>query len=115
MTTTTSLAPQVHTKTKSEVVSCSVGFLGKLDAGELLSGAPTVVEVTSTDLTIDNVSANPSTVVIDRETHLANQAVQFRVAGGVAYKRYRIRVSCGTNASPANTRIVSVRINVVQD
>lgn len=96
-------APQIPAKRAGEVRLASVSFVGLLDAGELLSGAPTVAEVGTTDLTLDQVAVNASAVeVVDSEVGVG-QAVRFRVAGGIAGRRYTLRLSCATNATPPQT------------
>lgn len=110
-----STAAQRHSKTVSEVRNVSVDMRGALDAGELLTGTPTIVEVTSTDLTLDNKRVNTGSVTINQVVCIAGQAVQFRVAGGVASSAYTIRITVGTNATPAQTLVTSLRLYVTPD
>lgn len=110
-----STAPQRYEKHVSELVNVSVDMRGVLDSGELLTGTPTVLEVTTTDLTLSSKAVNSTTLTINGNTCVAGQAVTFRVAGGVAGTDYVISITVGTNATPAQTRIVKVRLRVVAD
>lgn len=104
------LAPQVHEMTTTETRLVSVGFINKLESGELLTGTPTVAEETTSDLTITNKAVNTSTLTIDGVSHAAGQAVQFLVTGVVAGTLYSIDILCGTDATPAQTLNGEVRI-----
>lgn len=108
-------APQRHTKSVSEVRNVSIDMRGVLDVGELLTGTPTVVEVTTTDLTLANKAVNGATLTINGVECIAGQAVTFKVSGGVAGSTYTIRVTATSDASPAQTFVVSVRLTVTAD
>ena len=108
-----STAPQIQSKTASEVRTVAVSFVGKLDIGELLTGSPTVAEVTTTDLTIAAEAVSASALTILGETVAIGKAVTFRVSGGTAGTDYTIRVTVGTDAS--NTVITNVTLRVVSD
>ena len=112
---TTNLADQVQCKTASEARNVAVNFQGKLDSGELLTGTPTVVEVTTSDLTIDNVAVNTAALTIDGVSVAIGEAVQFRVSGGNAGTDYTIRIDVGTDASPAQTLVLNVCLSVTAD
>ncbi len=105
-------APQRRTKTVGETRNVAVSFVGVLDSGELLTGTPAVVEVTSADLTLTNKAVNGSSLVVNGETCLAGQVVTFTVAGGVADTDYQIRITATTNASNAQTLQATVRLRV---
>ena len=82
----------------------SVSFDGKLDSGELLTGTPTVVEVTTSDLTISNKAVNVAALSINHETVAIGKAVQFKVSGQLAASSpYTILITCGTDSDPAQT------------
>lgn len=106
-------APQRRTKTVGETRNVAVSFVDVLDAGELLTGTPTVVEVTTSDLTLTNKAVNGSSLVVNGETCLAGQVVTFTVAGGVAGTAYEIRITAGTNAANAQTLQATVKLKVV--
>lgn len=107
-------APQIQCKTASETRNVAVGFLGKLDSGELLTGSPTVTDA-SGDLTIDNEAVSSSALTIDSVSHLTGQAVQFNVAGGAAGTTYTVKIVVATDGSPAQSLIANVRLRVTSD
>ena len=109
------IAPQRHTKCVSEAVNVKVDMRGLLDTGELLTGTPTVVEVTTTDLTLENKIINTTSLTINGDTVAAGQAVQFRISGGTAGSTYTIRITVGTDSSPAQTRMQKLKIKVIAD
>ena len=80
-----------------------VNYTAWLDPGELLTGSPTVVELTPTGLTIDNKSVNAVEVNVLDEAVAIGKAVLFRVAGQVAGKVYTIRITVSTNSTPSRT------------
>lgn len=98
---------------EGETRLCAVSFAEKLDSGELLTGTPTVTELTTADLTIDNVAVNVAALTVDGESAAIGQAVQFRVAGQQAGTTYSLRVQCGTDATPAQTLRALVRFRAV--
>lgn len=108
-------APQRHTKSAGESRAVAVSFKGLLNDGELLTGTPTVVEVTTTDLTLSSKAVNGSSIRVNNDTCVAGQAVQFLVAGGVAGSNYQIKITVGTNASPAQVLVVRLSLDVVAD
>jgi hypothetical protein len=110
-----STIPHRQTKTVSEVRNVAVDFRGKLDDGELLTGAPTIAEVTTTNLTFANQAVNTSAIKIRGVSVAIGQAVQFKVSGGTADTTYTIRITVGTTATPAQTLIETVRLQVIAD
>ena len=92
-----------------------VSFIGELDSGELLTGTPTVAEVTTTDLTLANKVVNTAELTLDGVTVAIGQAVQFSITGGTAGVTYQITCTCGTDATPAQTLIQTVTIVVEAD
>lgn len=108
-------APQRHTKSVSEARNVSIDMRGVLDVGELLTGTPTIVEVTTTDLTLANKAVNGSTLTINGNACLAGQAVTFKVSGGVAGTTYTIRITVSSNASVPQTFVVAIVLQVIAD
>ena len=108
-------APQRHTKSVSEVRNVSIDMRGVLDVGELLTGTPTIVEVTTPDLTLASKAVNSTTLTINGVECVAGQAVTFTVSGGVAGSTYEIRVTVSSNASVPQTFVVAVRLSVIAD
>lgn len=105
-------APQIQCMASTETRNVVVDFQDRLDSGELLTGTPTATEVTTADLTIDNVAKNSSSLTVLGRSVAANQAVQFRVTGGDAGTTYVVRVTCGTDATPPQTLSTDVRVKV---
>lgn len=100
---TATLAEEHPDISTGETRAFAVSFKGKLDTSELLIGTPTVTEVTTTDLTITQKRVNTGTITIKGESHAAGEAVQFLVTGAVANRDYQIIITCGTNATYAQT------------
>jgi hypothetical protein len=109
-----STAPQIRSKTESEVRNVAVDMRGKLDTGELLTGTPTVIEEDTANLTITNQAINVLPIVIMGQTVPIAQAVQFKVSGGLV-GRYSVRVTCDTDSVPAQTLIENLILMVTPD
>jgi len=97
------VARQTLHKMVSEVRNVAVDFSGLLDADELLTGTPTVAEITTTALTLTDKAVSTSVLRINGKERAAGEAVTFKVAGGVAGTTYKIGINCGTTATPAQT------------
>ena len=104
-----------QTKTVSEVRNVAVSFVGKLDVGELLTGVPVVAEQDTSDLTIANQSVSTVELTINDKKVPIARAVQFKVTGGIAGVKYQILVTVATTASPAQTLLVNLILNVAGD
>lgn len=107
------LAPQRHTKTAGEVRNLSIDMQGLLDEGELLTGTPTIVEVTTTHLTITNKAVSSEALMINGIECPIGQAMQCTIAGGTAGHTYSIRFTVGTDAG--QTLIVTASLRVIED
>ena len=94
-------APERPSVPEGAARNVKTSFKGQLDSGELLSGTPTITEVTTSDLTISNEALNSSTITIGDDTSvLANQAVTYTVTGQqVANSPYTLKIVVGTDAS----------------
>ncbi len=108
-------APEIQSKAKSGVRNVAVSFAGKLDSGELLTGTPTITEITTSDLTFSSVGVNSAALTINGRSVAISEAVQFKVTGGTADRTYRIRVSATSDSSPAQTLVVIVTLKVEAD
>lgn len=108
-------APQIQVKAASEERNIAVSFAGRLDTGEVLTGTPLVVEVTSTDLTISNKAVSTASLTIDGDTVPTAEAVQFKVTGGTAGTSYKIKITADTDSSPAQKLIGIVKLKVIAD
>ena len=84
----------------------SINYTDHLDGDELLTGTPTVAEVTTSDLTLQNKIVNTEEYTEARtgNTVEAGKAVQFSVSGGtVSNSPYTIRITVTTDATPSRT------------
>lgn len=80
---------------ETEVVS--IDYTEYLDADELLTGTPTVAEVTTTDLTLSNKVVSTEVVRILERDVAVGKAVQFKVSGQKINTQYSIRVTASTD------------------
>ena len=86
-----------------------------LDDGASLTGTPTILEVTTTALTLGSKTVNAATYTdaVTGETVAVGKGLQCTVAGGVAGTEYRIRATCSTNSTPAETLVYDVILSFV--
>lgn len=108
-------AAEIESKTVIEVRNVAVNYVGKLDVGELLTGTPTVAEIDTTDLTFANIGVSTVALTIAGVSVPLGRAAQFKVSGGVAGTKYRIRVTATSDAVPAQILIVILILNVTGD
>lgn len=106
-------APQQYCKHASESVNIAIDVTGELDSGELATGTPTIVEVTTSDLTIDNKGVSTTALTILGTSVAIGEALQCRVAGGTAGTSYTIRCTFTTDATSAQTRMVDIKLTVI--
>lgn len=106
-------APEIPTIQAGETCNAAVDMRGKLDSGELFTGTPTVAEQTTSDLTIANEAVNTATLTINGASVVAGQAVQFNVTGATAGVSYLLKITGGTDSTPAQTRVLYVKFNGV--
>ena len=97
-----SQAEQIQSKTANEVRNLAANFTDKLDAGETLTGTPTV-SVSPSGVTVASEAVSTGTLTILGESVATAKAVTCSVSGGSAGTRYTLTIQCGTNASPAQT------------
>lgn len=89
----------------------SVSLDGKLDSGETITGTPTVVEVTTSDLTISSITVSSAELTINDRAVAAGRAIQFKVAGqDTASAPYRLKITAATSAG--QTKILYVWFEV---
>lgn len=105
-------APQHYEVATGSEGNVAVGFQD-LPSGVLLTGTPTIVEVTTTDLTLTSKTVNVSAVVIKGESYITGTAVLFHRAGGSAGVEYTVRITVSTNSSPADVLVKDVTFSVV--
>lgn len=98
-------AIQRHTVSVGETRLVRVNFADNMQSGVTLTGTPTVIEVTTTDLTLGSKALNAATYTDDDGSTVAvSHAVEFTVAGGTtAHSPYSILVTASTNSTPAET------------
>ena len=86
-----------------ETRNVSISFVPELDVGELLTGTPTVVELTTANLTLTNKVVNTGALTVERNPVAIGQGVQFKLTGAVAGTNYRVLITVTTDATPAQT------------
>ena len=96
-------ANQLPRKSPGDVEAGACNFVNELRASELLSGTPTVVEQTTSDLTITNQGLNAGSVTIAGSVAAASQAVLWTVSGGTAGQLYSLKITVSTDASDSRT------------
>ena len=94
---------QVPCISAGETDMCAVDFTDRLDSGELLTGTPTITEVTSSDLTLGNKAVSTGALTIYGATVATGMAVQFSVSGQQADTLYTISITVSTDAAVART------------
>jgi hypothetical protein len=115
MATNVKHAPQRNLKTASEVRNVAVSLASVLDSGELLTGTPTVTEVTTSALTFSNEGVSTGSLTINGVSVTTGEAVQFKVTGGTANTDYEIQIVCATDATPAQTLYSIIQLGVLSD
>lgn len=110
---TANLAPQIYNVATGETRNISVDFQGLLDSGELLTGTPTVTEVTTADLTLASKAVSTAALTINGVTAAIGEAVTFSVTGVQAAKIYSILITATTTSTPAQTVQGTVRVKGV--
>lgn len=93
-----------------DVELVAIDYTDLLDTGELLTGTPTVTEQTTADLTLANKAVSTASLTILGTTVVTGAAVQFSIQGQQASTCYTIRVSVGTDATPARTFVRDINV-----
>ncbi len=105
------LAIEIYTVTPLELLNVTIGYMGKLSKGELLTGTPIVKEEITNDLVITNESINTAKYYFkDGRVAEIGQAVQFSFSGQKAGTNYNIDTLANTTATPSQRRNVEVRV-----
>lgn len=93
-------SPERPVLIQGETRNAAREFIGDLLSAEVLSGTPTVVEETTTDLTITNVAVNSAAIIYPSRTVAIGKAVEFTVVGQLAATReYSLLITSTTDAS----------------
>jgi hypothetical protein len=87
-----------------ETEVAKIDYTEYLDADELLTGTPTIVEVTTTDLTLTNKAVSTEVVrVLERDVAIG-KAVLFKVSGQKINTEYSIRITVSTDGERVSVR-----------
>jgi len=106
-------APQQPVAAVGETNNFAVSFAGVLDDGELLTGTPSVAEVTTSDLSISSPTLNTIALAIDNESVAISEAVQFRVSGQqTSGSPYTLKITVTTDSTPAQTKVKWIKFRV---
>lgn len=101
---TINTAPQRPKAVVGGIYNFAASFVGSLDSGELLTGTPTIVEVSTTDLTIVNKTINTAALTINQRTVPIGMAVQCSITGHqVTGSPYKLKITGATDATPAQS------------
>lgn len=92
----------------------AISFADELDDGELLTGTPTVAEIDTSTLTFASQAVSTAILTISGKTVPIGEAVQVKITPSVVGS-YRITASCDTDATPAQTILGSIWLQVVAD
>ena len=103
---------QVRQLSVGDVDVVGINCTDYLDSGELLTGTPTITEITTSDLTFANQAVSTTALTIDGATVAIGMAIQFKVSGQQAGKKYKVKYSCGTDATPARTVVRGLMFEV---
>lgn len=103
-------AKQVQRKSNGETLQVRISFADLLVDSDTLTGTPTVVEQTTSDLTLTSKEVNSTAVTILGETVAASKAVTFLCAGGTAGTTYTIRVTVSTAGSSIFERDIILNV-----
>jgi hypothetical protein len=107
-----SQARDVHEITTDEIRRCAVSFAGKLDAGEVLSGTPTVTVSGTSGLVLSAKTVNSVALTINDLAVPIGGAVQFTATATAATAgEWPIDITCTTTAG--QTVFGRVRVLVV--
>lgn len=96
-----------------DVEMVAIDYTDHLDSSELLTGTPTVTEQSTTDLTFANQAVSTGALTINGRSVVTGAAVQFKVSGQQATRTYRVRISVGTNSTPARTLVRDIQFSCV--
>lgn len=108
-------AKELHCVTTSEVRNLYVEFSDDLVGSDKLTGTPTIVEVTTSDLTLSNEVVTTATYQSAKgETVAIGAAVSFKVdaSEASASTTYTIKITCATDNAVPETLHGEVQISV---
>ena len=79
----------------------------------LLTGTPSVTLIGPSGLTLENKAINTAILWLLNKSCPVATVVQFKVSSHLLGKIYRVRISCATDATVAETIVVDVRLRGV--
>lgn len=105
-------APQRPLIRVGEVRNAAISLAGKLDAGESLTGTPTVTP-SPASLTISSVAVSTAELDINGKSVAAGLAVTCRIdaTGALDKTTYELLVAAATDATPAQTVIARIKLD----
>lgn len=114
-------APNVVTKSAAEIRWCHIDMSGAMSSRVDASVSAVSVsldeytvaegsETASADLTLTNLGANASVIQAKGNVIPVGKAIEFKVAGGVSGKTYRIKAECDTNGGETLTGHVHLKV-----
>ncbi len=107
------VAPEEPVLAVGETNNMSVSLADVLDEGELLTGTPTIVEITTTDLTFANQRVNTEVLIMGDHIVAIGKAVQFKMSGQlVANSPYTVKITVSTDADPAQIKVRGIDFTV---
>ena len=108
-------ANQTGCKPAGATHTMKVDFTDALKDSALLTGTPTIVEVTTSDLTIDNKAINTAEVTVRGEAVAIGKGVLASVSGGTANTTYTIKVTVSTDETATQTFVTNYLLEVKPD
>ena len=106
------IADQLPSFAVGDTQNGAVSFANQLDTSEVLTGTPTITEVTTTDLTLSNKAVNIAALTINGVEVAIGEAVQFKVTSMTAAS-YTLKITAVTDSTPAQTLVRYVKFSVV--
>lgn len=88
-------------------------FREKMTGTEILSGTPTVAELGTADLTIENVGLLAIDTMMQQSglTYKASESVTFTISGGTTRNEYTLRITTTTDAD--QTLVDDIRLSIL--
>ncbi len=101
---------QLPVISEGDTETVAIDYTDWLDSGELLTGTPTIVEVTTSDLTLASKAVSTGSLTILGRTVATGAAVQCSVSGQLeATGTYTLAITVSTDATPARTKVLHAR------
>jgi hypothetical protein len=88
----------------------TVDLIDDLDGEELLTGTPTVVEITTSALTLANEAVNTEPTEANGRLVPIGKAVKFTVTGGAVDTTYTVRVTVSTTSNVLRTIVYDIKL-----